>query len=764
MKSDLEQHDNSHISPYSIQMYNPFDINNWPINKVIAVVLAVQFALMIMVLLQQIGLNIPILRPLMGFLYLTLVPGILALRILRIHELTGIEQSLITVGLSLSTLMSIGFIINVIYPILGISRPISVDSILVTINAIVFLLSFLAYKREKDLIHSNYVESKFTLSPPGLFLCLLPFMSIFGTFLVNSYKNNALLMFLIVIIALIVLLIGFDMVILRNLYPLAVFSIAISLLYHNSLISAYIWGWDIQLEYSVYRSIISNSYWDFTFPGSVNGMLSVSVIPATYSYILDIGGDTVFKVVYPAIFSLLPLGLYDIYKKEMSEKIAFFSAFYFMSIFTFFVGMLTLPRQQIAELFLLLIILLITNNSKIDLMNRRILLIIFSMGMVTSHYGLTYLLLLFIWVGYIFLNYALGQKNELYTLRFMSFLYIFALLWYMFIMSGKLFEIIIQIGISAYANLHNDLFATTSISLIRHETHRVTENVARYLYIISQFFIIIGFLRVLSSQFFRSESIIGIIYRRYGSRLNLNATRTYEAHSNFSNEYVTLSLIGILVMSATIITSSTGMDILRLFHVASILISPFCAIGCIFTLNFLRSKLKRSESYSKTAGSLKIFSIFLAIFFLFNSAFISEIVRDYPHSISLSQESIKEYPDPKDKFFLYNLYNVHEQDVFSAMWFNSNLIEGHHLRVYSDFLSFFPLLGYGMLSEKYHVMLNNNTLRLPSEAFVFLSYPNIKENLAATADYSFYTAELNPLLSETNRIYSNGGSDIYIKL
>jgi uncharacterized membrane protein len=218
--------------------------------------------------LDAIGLQIPIIRQLIVFIYLTFVPGILILRILKLHKVGNVETLLYTVGLSIAALMFTGFFMNftgffmnIFYPYFGISGPISITPLIITISVVVLVLCILCYVRDKDFSDPSFIDAEEILSPPVLFLCLIPFLAVFGTYLVNFHHNNILLMLMIVVIALVVLLIAFDKFIPKNLYPLAVFIIAISLLYHGSLISMYLTGWDIHAEYYFHKLVEMNGFW-----------------------------------------------------------------------------------------------------------------------------------------------------------------------------------------------------------------------------------------------------------------------------------------------------------------------------------------------------------------------------------------------------------------------------------------------------------------------------------------------------------------------
>ena len=84
-----------------MQLNNPFQVNDWKIEKFLKVVLAVQLALWGAIGLDAVGFQIPIIRQLIGFVYLTFIPGIIILRILKLHKLGNVETVLYTVGLSM---------------------------------------------------------------------------------------------------------------------------------------------------------------------------------------------------------------------------------------------------------------------------------------------------------------------------------------------------------------------------------------------------------------------------------------------------------------------------------------------------------------------------------------------------------------------------------------------------------------------------------------------------------------------------------------
>ena len=91
-----------------MQINNPLQMNDWEIKKFLKLILAIQLAMLGVIGLDFTGLQNPIIRQFVGFIYLTFVPGIIILRILRLRKLGNIETLLYTVGLSIATLMFTG--------------------------------------------------------------------------------------------------------------------------------------------------------------------------------------------------------------------------------------------------------------------------------------------------------------------------------------------------------------------------------------------------------------------------------------------------------------------------------------------------------------------------------------------------------------------------------------------------------------------------------------------------------------------------------
>jgi uncharacterized membrane protein len=750
-----------------MQIINPLQLNDWEFKKFLIFILSLQLALWGTIYLDALGLHIPILRQLIGFIYLTFVPGILILRILNLHKLGKINSLLYAIGLSLTTLMFTGFFINAIFPLLGISHPMSVWPLVFSIGIVVLILSICAYIRDRSFSSLAQINLHDILSPPVLILSLIPFGMIGGTYLVNFYSNNLLLVILLLIIALIPLVIAFTKFIPEKFFPYAVFCMAIGLLYHLSLISMYLWGWDIHLEYYITNLVIQNAFWDSTIYSTLNSMLSLVILGPIYSLTLDMGLDWVFKIIYPFLFAFVPLGLYELIKKQTDGKIAFFSCFFFISLFTFYTEMLSLARQEIAELFLVLIIFSMIDKN-LNKFQKSAFFLVFSASLIVSHYGLSYLfmlMLLLAWaistVGYrisfqkyiyqfftwfqektgsydeINLQKHLFESN-LFPFTFVLYYSIFLLIWNIYTAGASSFELIMRIFDNITTNMYSEFLnpqAAQGIAIMTTEAVSQLHEVSRYLHLITLFFIVIGFI----------SSVVRCIKVQFDIRYLL----------------LSFGALVICVGGVALPYFASALNTSRIYQISLILLAPFCVLGGITVIRVISRFINVSWRDNQAKISLRILSVFFVLFFLFNSGWIYEMVKDNPGSIALSQESNKNSTSINDKLLLYDMLNVLEQDVFSARWFDRNVKEGTNIKVYVDYVASHPLRSYGMVPLINQQPLSNTTSKIEPGDFVFLGYPNIVENIARESDYPFYTSDLNPFLRKINKIYSNGGSEIY---
>jgi len=705
--------------------------------KIFIIIVSLQLALLGLIGLDKLGLGIPILRQAVGFIYLTLVPGFLILRLLRINNKVNLETLLYSVGLSLSFLMFTGALINSLYPLLGITKPISEIPLIVTISIIVVLLCFIWYSRERRSSTSFQINIEQIFSPCLLSLSFLPFLAVFGTYLINFYSNNGFLLVLLTIISIIPIVgIALDKFS-KELFPFIVWIISISLLLHTSLVSPYIWGADTNFEMYHISKAIDSHLWNPVNPNNHNAMLSLVMLGPIFTILLQMNITWVFKIIYPLLFSLIPVGLYKLFKDQTNEKIAFLSSFFFMSVPIFYTEMLALAKQQIAEFFLVVIFLLLMSGQKMSL-KENLLLLIFGFSLVVSHYGTSYWFMFSILASFIFLFLKGAQSESTLRFSFVGFYVVLTITWYIYISSGSPFESAVFLVNNIMNNLEYFFAPSTAEGFdIITNSFKPIMQVTIYLNVFSQLLILLGIFTLFAKK---------------------ERTR-----AKFTKEYKAFSLVAFIWDIAAIgvpYLTYGGFGATRLYHLSLFVLSPFFVIGFIQLFKWI-------AKYTKEIDCPKIISVFLMLFLLFNTQVISELAGYELSSQALSySHDWEKSTEITDKIKFHNWY-TNEMDVSSSTWLGRN--KDDRYKIYSDMFRSRRLHGYGEVSKDSLVILTNRT-KVEDRGYIYLGTFNRDEGLLTYTQPAgrnlmwWNLSEILPNLEvEYNKIYTNSGSEIYYR-
>ena len=375
-----------------MEFRNVFTLNDWKFKEFATVIILLQVLMWVVGFFSFNDMHIPIFNDIITLLYMALVPGIIILRILKLHKLGNTFTTLLSVGLSIFSVLAVGLFMNQVYPLIGISRPLETIPLLVTFTIYNMILLAVSYKRDKEYFHYSSSKLSFKLLTSNQFICLciLPLIAMIGAYTLQYYGRNEIQILLLILICVLVLAMAWGYL-KHEYYHIAIFSIALSILYYSVLISNHIWGYDIFFEYQFATYVIKNGIWDYTWPHAYNAMLSVVMYAPIYNKLSGMTLTWIFKFIYPFLFSLISIGLYKIFEKRTGGKIAFLAAFFFIAYNGFSYGwMVQMARQQIAEIFLVLLVWLMIDRN-IPQMKRKILYLIFGTGLIFSHYSVTYL-------------------------------------------------------------------------------------------------------------------------------------------------------------------------------------------------------------------------------------------------------------------------------------------------------------------------------------------------------------------------------------
>lgn len=152
------------------------------------------------------------------------------------------------------------------------------------------------------------------------------------------------------------------------------YGIALAVLYMTSLRGWYTTGHDIQVEFRVFSLVHAHQHWSVGSAGtSYNACLSITILPQMLWELTRVATPYVFKTDFPLIFVACPLALYELSRRMLGQRLAVASALLFISFPTFVNDMVFINRQEVAFLFVSVVLALMFCGG-FDLRTRRIII------------------------------------------------------------------------------------------------------------------------------------------------------------------------------------------------------------------------------------------------------------------------------------------------------------------------------------------------------------------------------------------------------
>lgn len=675
-------------------------------------------------------LNIPFIREFLTFIYFTFVPGILILHIFKLNKLEFAKKIVLSMGISVSLLMFIGLILNSFYPL--ISKPLSLLPVFFSFNVIVISLLFVAYKRNNgDKINDFFnfkTNLKGKLSSPLVLAFIFPFLTILGTYLMNIHGNNILLLIMLLSVPPYILLLTYLDDKLSNLtYPIALWMISLSLLLMAGLSSNHLMGRDIHKEYYVFQLTLSNFHWDVSsFLDSFNACLDITILPTIYQVLSNINAEYVFKLFFAVIGSITPLISFNVFQKYIGKREAFFASLLIIFM-AFFVASMGSVRQLVALVFFFLAVMVIF-DSRINKLPKKILLLIFMVSIILSHYTTSYisfaLLVPIMALPFLksLLNRLLGAKNKINfkNLDVIIIFSVFVLIWYLLVaqvqISGGIYaidktsEVLTDTGITGgftETTKDNMILAMFGIGL-----KSVPNMISAIVHDTVFLFIFLGLLTLLWS---------------YKSRKPILDTRFLVG--------IIISLF-FLILLVVIPNLSIHYPAERVFIQSLIFLAPLLVIGVT----------KISKIIKKPKSKFIILSILLISLFTCNT-----YLQYHFYGTQYS-------PYYENDGNLRNEYYIYDQEILGAEWLKQYKM--NDVNLYSDTTATNRLL-LGRYDLKYlNTLVKNERLK----GYIYLRYENInKGTFYVDVDKIRNMSYYDPILIDSNIIYENGWSEIRIR-
>jgi uncharacterized membrane protein len=694
-------------------------------------------------------LDVPIFRQITVFVFLSFIPGFAILRLFRLKELSFLDVFLFSVALSIAFEMLWGLLVNALFLSLGLSRPLSTVPLTVVISAFVLTVFFIEYRRDLSQTSSSSTlrtNFEFTLRNVlilSLILFLVPLLSALSVL----YLNVPLILFSCATIAVLcVLSVMSKRLIPESFYPILIFSISIALLWQGLLISKNVVGYDANLEFYVFRLTQINGYWGFLEGNayslaelSYNSMLSITLLPAIYSVLMHVQGETVFKILYSFLFSLVPLTLYRLFEKQFGKLIGLLSVLFFVFSFAVFYGPepLSLNRQIVAELFFMLSFFILIDAS-IPKTKRRVLLLIFGIALAVSHYVLAYVFLGIVAVIFLISRVRRRFDTTLNTVTVLL-LFVITLSWYAFWAISPLESLVYTVR-----------------RTITYLTGVLPTNIvsAGSFFAGPQIFTAATWINLLLSgiaYLFLMIGVLSIILRQ----------------RKISTEYYGMLILAAIVLAISLVAPGVAsiLNFSRFYSLSLLFLSPCFVLGGLALVKLIGKAWTRIRILPKLQITAKnkninlgflLVGILLSAYFLSQVGFVNRVTNGAVHSYTIDYYRMLTSNSTQDRITFYNVY-IPEQDVFSASWLQK--YKGETAEVFADSVTkYHSLSSYGLIPANLLLLTTNETIPLEGR-FVYLGSSNIVNDIAVTNFEVFNASEILFGL-DNDLVYSNGNSEI----
>ena len=589
-----------------------------------------------------------------------------------------------------------------------------------------------------------------------LFIFIYPLLAIVGAISMNVLASNLPTMVFLLLVA-----IGIVYISAREMsslsYSIVIYALSVSLLWHNSLVSNHLWGDDVQSEYYFASQVLTNAHWVSSIANDFNSVLSIVMLAPMYSLVVGLNLVQTFKIVYPALYSLVPVGLFYIFRKQTNERIAFLAVCYFMSAFPFYADMLQVARQQIAELFLMLLLVIGTTVAKSSA--RTIVMLLAAIGLVVSHYSTAYFYIFVVVLAYFIITvrkssmavtgksgqpydratpkggrrWSLPNGTDLLEPYLILFLGICAFLWVSFAALGLAFGTLVVSARNIIANVASVFSKIGTVQGITAVTspQPFAENITRYLTILMLALAVVG--------------LVGVMYGR--NRMKIRG------------DYLAMSSVALVVAGASFVLPyfAASLQIDRVYNLSLIFLAPFAIIGFLTLIGFVQGLLPTGTGFHwPIRRSYAAAGILIATFLLFNSGFFYVLANETPSSFTTV--SLNSQNDPP-------IFN--NQEYTGAAWLvqyaaadNHTFADENRQLLFSDFTN--------QLTDPVSVLTSFSSI--PSGSYVFLGTYNIESSsvLVGTSRLSINpTSEyLNSekVTVDNNLIFSSGATSIFFTI
>lgn len=324
--------------------------------------------------------------------FLLVVPGAVVSALSRTRPTDGAVRLALAVAASLMYVMSIAVAADIALANLGVGEPLARRPLLLLVNATLPVLVLLAARRREPLavlFGTRLPTASQVLL--ALELALLPVLAAVGAQAVNHGRGSVLAT--VAMEASGVLLVGF--VIIANrlpdwVAPAGLYAVAVSVIYSYALSGDRLYGWDIQQEYQAFSTTTEANAWFPVVDGDpYRAMLSVTALPTALARLSGMSGVSVFRVVYPLLFAMLPVLVYVVAKRWLPKIAALAAAGFVIVQLAFSQQIPAITRQEIALVFFGVLVAIAFDDA-LPVSYRRAVALLAGLALAVTHYSTAY--------------------------------------------------------------------------------------------------------------------------------------------------------------------------------------------------------------------------------------------------------------------------------------------------------------------------------------------------------------------------------------
>ena len=711
--------------------------------------------------------DVPILRQVFGFAFLTILPGLLLLQFLKMRETGFLQKIVLCWGVSIAFVMFYTLLINGVLPQLGNSAPLSSSTLLFSFDCAFLVLIILSYLTKNaatvQLPRFQVMNSSVYLYAIPLFF---PLLSVIGSYINNATNDNLVLLLLFFLMPAYVAFVCFS----KNkrpksLYPLVVLSMSLSLLLLVSLRSSYIIGSDVHLEYYQYVSILNDHYMVLgpsqqSLSSLYAGVGSIA-LPIAYQLILGIDRQVLFNSIFALLFVVVPLIVYLISARYVEERYALIASFAYMAQGELILAN-TDSRTAAAVLFFACAFAVLFSSQK-NTTSWRLLFIVFLTAAVISHYATAYLFLLMVGIAVIVLAIVRQRRSISANISSSMFILCFAILflWWVLIEASSAFFYGFQFLQNGLTGVIFDFF---SPGVRSNDTQALfgTGIGQKSIALQTEFIFTWALLACLA------VGLIALVLKRKEMTTMYRASKPSFLRAQFEADYFALALAaGGVLLLAVVVPNGGFYSLPRTYFFTMTIISVFFVIGAMvladWSTRFLatirttwKKKTSSEQDVTSSQGAPPIRPHIAPLFALI-------ILVPYFLCVSGALYSIEGAPRTvlDSQGIVYGQWYIHDQDADAAKWIG--LFGGNATISTADGAAENRLVSQGHISTD-RIDSSSFQHNVTNTQFIYFYYYNVVQQKYIVNNTALNLADHSVVYSNTSRVYDAGASQIYLGL